>query len=97
MAMLMVLVTAVACAGYIRPRGGVTYVRHRPPPPRVEVVVLAPGHGYVWVSGYWIWRVSEFVWVSGQWESMPPDRHRWVDGEWRHDRYGWYWVPGRWR
>src|SRR6516164_7342508 len=35
------------------------------PPPRVEVVPVAPGPGYNWVPGHWAWRGSGWVWIGG--------------------------------
>lgn len=53
--------------------------RHAPPP-RHEVIGIAPFHGAVWVPGQWVWR----------------DRWVWYRGQWAHHRYSEqvYWTPG---
>jgi len=40
-----------------------------PPPPRYEVIPVAPGPAYVWVGGHWNWRapIHQHVWVPGVW------------------------------
>lgn len=40
-----------------------------PPPPRYEVVPVAPRRDYVWVGGRWVWRPEhhQHVWVPGGW------------------------------
>ena len=35
------------------------------PPPRMEVIPVAPGPGYNWVPGHWAWRGAEWVWIPG--------------------------------
>jgi len=39
------------------------------PPPRVEIIPVAPGRNYVWVPGRWNWRQErrEHVWIPGFW------------------------------
>jgi hypothetical protein len=39
-------------------------VREAPPPPRAEVMQVAPGPGYVWISGHWAWRHG-WYWAPG--------------------------------
>jgi len=97
LALLLLVSAAGACGGYLRPRGGVAYVRRAPPIGRVEVIVTSPGTGYVWIRGSWAWRISDFVWIPGVWIVIPRGHREWIDGRWRHDRYGWYWTDGRWR
>ena len=87
------LTAASACAS---PSGRV-YVRVGPPAPMVETRIVAPGPGYVWVSGYHTWNGSAYVWVPGRWNMPPRPRARWVAGHWAHERHGWYWIDGRWR
>ena len=38
------------------------YVGIAPPVPIVEVVPAAPGPGYYWIPGYWIWDGGRYVW-----------------------------------
>jgi hypothetical protein len=73
------------------------YATMPPPPIRVETYGPAPGPGFLWIRGYWVWRTGAYVWIPGRWERIPPGRRRWEDGRWarRGDRY--YWRDGRWR
>ena len=41
-----------------------------PPPPRVEYRTVAPGPGYAWVGGDWVWGGSRYDWRPGRW--VPP-------------------------
>ncbi len=66
-----------------------------PPPPRAEVVGVAPYPGYVWIGGYWNWSGNRHVWVGGHWEAPRPG-YRWVPHRWEHDRDGWRLHGGRW-
>lgn len=84
-----------ACVATAPP--GVVYVRTRPPAYQSEVLVTAPGPGYVWIRGYHRWEGNAYIWVPGRWELPPRARAKWVEGRWHHDRNGWYWVEGRWR
>ena len=43
------------------------YRRYPPPPPRVEYYGVAPGPGFVWVSGYWRPHGNNYRWVNGHW------------------------------
>jgi len=87
------LLAAPACAS---PRGRV-YVRVGPPAPIVEARVVAPGQGYIWISGYHNWNGRAYAWVPGRWERPPRARARWVPAHWQHERHGWYLVEGHWR
>jgi WXXGXW repeat (2 copies) len=72
--------------------------RFGPPAPRVEVIGVAPGPGFVWIRGFYRWNGGAYLWVPGRWERPPYARAVWVPGRWvRHPRQGWYWVDGRWR
>jgi hypothetical protein len=86
-------VFATACAG----AGGGVYVRTGPPPLRREVIVTAPGPGYVWVPGYYQYNRTGYVWVTGRYERPPRGRSRWVPGHWQNSRRGWFYVQGHWR
>jgi len=52
-----------------------------PPPPIQETVVVAPGPGYLWVRGGWVWR-DRWVWQPGRWAYPPRPGARW-----RENRY----------
>lgn len=68
-----------------------------PPPPRRERRGHAPGRGYVWVSGYWVFRGGQHVWVTGRWDRPPTGYHRWVDARWERRGGNYVFVEGCWR
>ncbi len=73
-----------------------TVVAAAPPPAPVETVVVAPGPGYVWVDGEWIWN-GGWVWMAGHW-IVPPYPHAvWVRGGWIRGPHGFRRAPGHWR
>jgi hypothetical protein len=55
------------------------YRAHIPPPPYAyRARGMAPGPGYVWVDGYWVFRGNHWHWVSGHWVRPPYSRYgRW--------------------
>ena len=71
-------------------------VDNAPPPPPVESVVVAPGPGYVWIGGEWIWN-GRWIWMAGHWGYPPYPHAVWVRGYWSHGPYGWRRAPGHWR
>ena len=93
---LLVAAIVVATSACVAPRGRV-YVRVGPPTPLVDVRVVAPGPGYVWISGYHAWNGSDYAWVPGRWTLAPRPRAVWVPGHWVRERRGWYFREGRWR
>src|ERR1700690_3490101 len=73
-----------------------TVLTEAPPPPPVETVVLAPGPGFIWIGGDWVWN-DRWVWRAGYW-SRPPYPHAvWVGGYWGRGPHGWYRRSGHWR
>ncbi len=82
-------------AAYYTP-GPYAYVSTPPPEPRVEVMGVAPGPGYLWLTGYWGWAGGRHEWVPGRWEAPRPgyyyEPHRWV-----HEDRGWRLHEGGWR
>lgn len=66
-----------------------------PPPPRVEVVGVAPAPGYIWIDGFWGWTGHRHEWRPGHWEAGRPD-HRWQPHQWQRDGNHWRERPGRW-
>ena len=66
-----------------------------PPPLQTEAVIIAPGPGYFWISGYWGWIGGRHVWVGGRWEGHRPG-WQWVPYGWTRYRNGWRASPGRW-
>ena len=71
-------------------------VTEAPPPPPVETVVVAPGPGYIWIGGEWVWN-GHWVWRAGYWAYPPYPHAVWVGGYWGRGSYGWYWRRGHWR
>jgi len=71
-------------------------VQSPPPPPPTETVVTAPGPGYVWIGGEWVWN-GRWVWVGGHWAQPPNPRAVWINGYWWKDYQGWHRTPGYWR
>jgi hypothetical protein len=82
------------------------------PAPIVEVIPTAPGVGYAWVPGHWVWRRGAWFWVKGHHirgtvEPVPaavvevvPVRpspgHIWVKGHHAWEGGRWVWHPGIW-
>jgi len=67
-----------------------------PPPLIVEDVTPAPGVGFVWVGGSWVWH-DRWVWETGRWDRPPHPgavwvHHRYVVRDGRH-----IFVRGGWR
>jgi hypothetical protein len=97
LAAAMSTLTLAGCVVAPAPHAHVRYepVMVAPPPPRVEVIGVAPYPGHVWIGGYWGWSGRAHHWVPGRWEA-PRHGHRWEPHRWeRHDR-GWRERPGRW-
>ena len=73
------------------------YVKVAPPTPKVEVRVVAPGPGYVWVGGYYRWHAGAYAWVPGKWALPPHPGAVWIPGHWKSTPSGWYWRAGHWK
>ena len=67
-----------------------------PPAPYTEPVVAAPGPGYVWVNGEWVWN-NGWYWLAGYWMFPPYPGAFWVGGYWVHGPRGWVRYGGHWR
>ncbi|HEX4120602.1 MAG TPA: YXWGXW repeat-containing protein [Verrucomicrobiae bacterium] len=67
------------------------------PAPQADVLVAAPGPGYVWTAGYYDWNGAAWLWLPGRWLRPPHPGAVWWGGHWdrRHGRR--VWVRGRWR
>jgi hypothetical protein len=81
------------------------------PPPRVEVIPVAPGPGYNWVPGHWAWR-GGWVWIAGHHirgvvAAMPAEvvevvparpgaEYYWVKGHHVYEGDRWVWHRGVW-
>lgn len=70
-------------------------VRYAPPPPREEIIGIAPYVGAVWLPGHWVWR-DRWVWHRGYWGRPPHRGARWAPGGWDRDDDGWRWHRGDW-
>jgi len=71
-------------------------VAQPPPPAPVETVVVAPGPGYVWINGEWIWN-GGWIWRAGYWGYPPRPDAIWIGGYWSRGPGGWHREPGHWR
>src|SRR5882724_10811369 len=80
----------------IAPTGPIV-VSSEPPPPRQEVVGVAPSAEKVWTPGYWSFTNNRWVWMPGHWETRPSPAVVWVPGHWHRRVDGWVWTPGYWR
>jgi hypothetical protein len=70
-------------------------VMQAPPPPRYEVVGLAPFVGAIWLAGFWAWTSGRWVWRPGYW-GRPRAGYRWMPHAWIRVGPGWRLRPGRW-
>ena len=57
---------------------------------------VAPGPGYVWVDGDWVWTGGRYTWRQGYWHRTRPGRV-YVAGNWNHTPRGYHWQRGHWR
>jgi hypothetical protein len=71
------------------------YVTVAPPPVQVEMVGIAPGHGYFWIGGFWNWADGRHEWVGGHWEA-PREGYRYVPHRWASEGSGYRLHPGHW-
>jgi uncharacterized protein YcfJ len=66
-----------------------------PPPVPVEPMLVAPGPGYVWVGGEWVWN-GGWVWRAGYWDLAPFPGAIWIGGYWGRGPRGWEMHAGHW-
>lgn len=67
----------------------------QPPPPREEIIGVAPQVGFIWAPGYWNWEGGRHVWVGGRW--IPPRAgYYWEPHTWVHVGNGWHLREGYW-
>lgn len=71
-------------------------VLERPVAP-VYAMPAAPGPGFVWVSGEWVYRRNNYVYRRGHWARQHYGHMYYVPGKWESRGQGWRWVPGHWR
>jgi hypothetical protein len=89
-ALIVSLLSATSC----RTRAVVTT---RPEPPTAVVVrPAAPGPGYVWIDGEWVWNSGKYNYRHGYWVPARSG-HTWIAGHWVPRGNGWYWERVYWR
>ena len=66
------------------------------PAPIVETITIAPGVGYVWVPGGWVWR-GNWVWERGHWNRPPRVGAVWVPHRYVYRGGVHVYVRGGWR
>src|SRR5712671_1145247 len=71
-------------------------VTEAPPPPIVEETVVAPGPGFVWIGGSWVWR-DRWVWERGRWGHPPRPGAVWVAPRYAYRGGRHVWIRGNWR
>lgn len=86
---------AIRVAGPALP-SGVVYVNSGPPVPMVDVVVVAPGPGYVWIRGAWAWD-GRWVWRPGYWMRPPRPGAVWIQPYYGYRGGRNVWYQGYWR
>jgi hypothetical protein len=77
------------------PGAAPAYITVAPPLPVAEVIPVAPYPDYIWIGGFWSWRLNHHVWVGGHWEAPHPG-YFWAPGHWTHYSGGWGFSGGYW-
>ncbi|MFO0747142.1 MAG: YXWGXW repeat-containing protein [Myxococcota bacterium] len=95
-AVLVLTSAAPACTGAYYVQDDEVYTDVAPPPVRTEVIVAAPGPGYMWVPGHWYWAGRQYVWSGGYWARPPAPHQYWVRSGWVWHNNRYRYVPGRW-
>ncbi len=75
---------------------GEVIVTEAPPPPIVEEVAIAPGPGFIWVGGCWIWH-GHWVWSHGRWARPPHRGAVWMAPRYVYRGGAHVWIRGGWR
>lgn len=71
-------------------------VTEAPPAPLVEAVPVAPGPGFIWIGGCWVWR-SHWVWERGHWARPPHHGAVWVPHRYVYRNGVHVFISGGWR
>jgi hypothetical protein len=67
-----------------------------PPPPVLETVTIAPGPGFIWIGGGWVWR-NHWYWQRGHWDRPPRAGAVWVPHHYEHRGGVHVFIRGGWR
>ena len=67
------------------------------PPPRYEVVPVAPPGSLIWQPGHWQWSGRGYVWVGGRYVQRFPHYAQYTPGHWVRRGGAWVWAPAHWR
>jgi hypothetical protein len=67
-----------------------------PPPIIVETQTLAPGPGFIWIGGAWVWR-GQWIWTHGYWSRPPHPGAVWVPHRYQYRNGIHVYVQGYWR
>jgi hypothetical protein len=70
-------------------------VVNTPPPPRVEVIPVAPSPRHFWIHGYWGWNGTAHYWVPGRYEVIRQG-YGWSEARWVAVGPRWHYYPGHW-
>ncbi|MDR3715661.1 MAG: hypothetical protein P4L51_22855 [Puia sp.] len=57
---------------------------------------LAPGAGYIWIDGDWIWSGGQYRRHEGH-RGRPRGGRTWQRGNWSHFNNGYRWNRGHWK
>lgn len=71
------------------------YVRTQPATP-IDFKTAAPGAGYLWIDGSWVWNKNNYIWKPGYWAAAPKNAE-WISGRWIYTTDGYFWVRGKWK
>jgi len=86
-AFITIVFTMFSCEG--------SYIVTTQPAPPYYVRPIAPGPGYIWIDGDWIFEGGTYVWHEGHW-GLPRGHRSWQAGHWENRNNGWYWQRGHW-
>ena len=107
------MVLAMSCEiGIAAAQPAVIIERGVMPPPRVEVIPVAPSPRHSWVRGHWAWRGGGWAWIPGHYivgvvpevpvevveviPARPGPEHYWVKGHHIWEGGRWTWHRGVW-
>lgn len=66
-----------------------------PPPPMEDVYIAAPGPGFTWVRGAWVWH-GRWVWERGHWVHPPRHGAVWIAPHYEYHQGRHVFIGGRW-